>query len=42
MIYGPKDDGTYIVEFTTAAGESLANLDTEREPAVILADEVIE
>jgi hypothetical protein len=23
MIYGPKDDGTYVVEFRTAAGESL-------------------
>jgi hypothetical protein len=24
MIYGPKSDGTYIVEFRMAAGESLA------------------
>jgi hypothetical protein len=24
MIYGPKDDGTYVVEFRTAAGEALA------------------
>jgi hypothetical protein len=24
MIYGPKDDGTYVVEFSTAEGESLA------------------
>ena len=24
MIYGPKPDGTYVVEFTTAAGERLA------------------
>jgi hypothetical protein len=24
MIYGPKDDGTYVVEFMTAAGEALA------------------
>jgi len=24
MIYGPKPDGTYIVEFRTAAGEALA------------------
>jgi hypothetical protein len=24
MIYGPKPDGTYIVEFQTAEGESLA------------------
>jgi hypothetical protein len=22
-IYGPKDDGTYIIEFKTAAGEAL-------------------
>jgi hypothetical protein len=22
MIYGPKDDGTYVVEFQTADGES--------------------
>ena len=24
MIYGPKRDGTYVVEFKTAAGEALA------------------
>ncbi len=24
MIYGPKNDGTYIVEFKTADGEALA------------------
>ena len=24
MIYGPKPDGTYVVEFQTAEGESLA------------------
>jgi hypothetical protein len=24
MIYGPKDDGTYIVEFRTAEGDVLA------------------
>ena len=24
MIFGPKDDGTYIVEFRTADGEALA------------------
>jgi hypothetical protein len=24
MIYGPKNDGTYIVEFKTAEGEALA------------------
>jgi len=24
MIYGPKADGTYIIEFRTAAGEALA------------------
>src|SRR5215475_5815846 len=26
MIYGPKNDGTYVVEFRTAAGEALAIL----------------
>jgi hypothetical protein len=24
MIFGPKDDGTYVGEFRTAAGEALA------------------
>ena len=24
MIYGPKTDGTYVIEFRTAAGEALA------------------
>ena len=24
MIYGPKSDGTYVVEFKTADGEALA------------------
>jgi hypothetical protein len=24
MIYGPKNDGTYVVEFKTTAGEALA------------------
>jgi hypothetical protein len=24
MIYGPKNDGTYIIEFRTADGEALA------------------
>jgi hypothetical protein len=23
MIFGPKDDGTYVVEFRTATGEAL-------------------
>jgi hypothetical protein len=35
MIYGPKDDGTYIVEFRTAAGESLAISIPRSEAAVI-------
>ena len=35
MIYGPKDDGTYIVEFTTAAGEALAISIPTTEAAVI-------
>jgi hypothetical protein len=25
MIYGPKNDGTYVVEFKTADGEALAS-----------------
>ena len=24
MIFGPKDDGTYVVEFRTSTGETLA------------------
>jgi hypothetical protein len=24
MIFGPKADGTYVIEFKTAAGEALA------------------
>jgi hypothetical protein len=24
MIFGPQNDGTYVVEFRTAAGEALA------------------
>jgi len=24
MIYGPKEDGTYVVEFKTAAGQAMA------------------
>ena len=35
MIFGPKDDGTYIVEFRTAAGESLAISIPRTEAAVI-------
>jgi len=34
MIYGPKDDGTYIVEFRTAAGEALAISIPRTEAAV--------
>ena len=30
MIHGPKADGTYVVEFRTAAGEALAIYDPER------------
>jgi hypothetical protein len=26
MIYGPKDDGTYVVEFKTAGGETTPRL----------------
>ena len=35
MIYGPKDDGTYIVEFRTAAGEALAISIPRTEAGVI-------
>ena len=35
MIYGPKNDGTYIVEFKTAAGEALAISIPRTEAAVI-------
>jgi hypothetical protein len=35
MIYGPKDDGTYVVEFKTAAGEALAISIPRTETAVV-------
>jgi hypothetical protein len=35
MIYGPKPDGTYIVEFKTTAGEALAISIPRGECAVI-------
>jgi hypothetical protein len=35
MIYGPKDDGTYVVEFRTAAGEALAISIPRNEAGVI-------
>jgi hypothetical protein len=35
MIYGPKPDGTYIVEFRTAAGEALTISIPRTEAAVI-------
>src|SRR5262245_54293337 len=35
MIYGPKNDGTYVVEFRTAAGEALAISIPRSETAVI-------
>ena len=31
MIYGPKTDGTYVIEFRTAAGEALALGTAERD-----------
>jgi hypothetical protein len=34
-IYGPKDDGTYIVEFWTAEGDALAISIPRTEAAVI-------
>jgi hypothetical protein len=35
MIFGPKSDGTYVVEFRTAAGEALAISIPRAEAAVI-------
>jgi hypothetical protein len=35
MIYGPKNDGTYIVEFRTTEGETLAISIPGSEAAVI-------
>jgi hypothetical protein len=35
MIYVPKDDGTYVVEFRTAAGEALAISIPRTEAGVI-------
>ena len=35
MIFGPKDDGTYVVEFRTAAGEALTISIPRTETAVI-------
>jgi hypothetical protein len=35
MIFGPKSDGTYVVEFRTAAGEALAISIPRGETAVI-------
>jgi hypothetical protein len=35
MIFGPKDDGTYVVEFRTAEGEALAISTPHSETAVI-------
>src|SRR5262249_58600278 len=35
MIYGPKNDGTYVVEFKTTAGEALAISIPRAEASVI-------
>jgi FAD/FMN-containing dehydrogenase len=35
MIFGPKSDGTYVIEFRTAAGEPLAISIPGTEAAVI-------
>jgi hypothetical protein len=35
MIFGPKSDGTYVVEFRTAAGEALAISIPRAEAGVI-------
>jgi hypothetical protein len=33
MIYGPKDDGTYVVEFGTAEGEGAGELAMVSSPS---------
>jgi hypothetical protein len=35
MIFGPKEDGTYVVEFRTAEGEALAISIPRSEASVI-------
>jgi hypothetical protein len=35
MIYGPKEDGTYVVEFKTATGQARAISIPRTETAVI-------
>ena len=35
MIFGPKDDGTYVIEFRTTAGKALAISIPRTETAVI-------
>ena len=35
MIFGPKTDGTYVVEFRTAAGEALAISILRTEASVV-------
>ena len=35
IIYGPKDDGTYVVEFRTAEGGRAGVIDPRTEAAVI-------
>jgi hypothetical protein len=35
MIFGPKSDGTYVIEFRTAAGEALAISIPRTETAVV-------
>jgi len=40
MIYGPKDDGTYIVEFRTAARERVIRYFQERMPYGLFVPDV--
>ena len=39
MIYGPKNDGTYVVEFKTAAGEAIRHFQ-ERMPYGLFVPDV--
>ena len=35
MVYGPKEDGTYVVEFRTAAGQAMAISIPRTDSAII-------
>jgi hypothetical protein len=41
MIFGPKTDGTYVIEFRTAAGEALAISIPRTETTVVSSVEFL-